>query len=95
MDLALASENISQINLIQYLLVQILRPFQSIGLCERKPTLMKEKTHRFIWNNILEKLYTETLERELNSVKLEEFDKLQTDKMKNINFEIENLHSPM
>ena len=46
---------------------------------------------RFIWNNALEKLYTEKLEKELRSIKWKDFNELQTNKIENINVEIENL----
>ena len=54
---------------------------------------LEDKPQRFIWNNKLEKLYSETLEKELRSIKWEHFDELQTTKVENINFEIENLLS--
>ena len=53
----------------------------------------EDKPQRFIWNNKLEKLYTETLEKELRSIKWKDFDELQINKIENINFEIENLLS--
>ena len=46
---------------------------------------------RFTWNNALEKLYTEKLEKELRSIKWKDFNELQTNKIENINVEIENL----
>ena len=52
-----------------------------------------DKPQRFIWNNKLEKLYTETLEKEWRSIKWKDFDELQTNKIENINFEIQNLLS--
>ena len=38
-------------------------------------------------------MYNETLEKELRSIKWKDFDKLQTNKIENINFEIKNLLS--
>ena len=52
---------------------------------------LEDKPQRFIWNNKLEKLYTETLEREMRSIKWKDFNELQTNKIENINVEIENL----
>ena len=37
-------------------------------------------------------MYIETLEKELRSIKWEDFDKLQINKKENINIEIENLY---
>ena len=54
---------------------------------------LEDKPQRFIWNNKLEKLYSKTVEKELRSIKWEHFDELQTTKIENINFEIENLLS--
>ena len=42
-------------------------------------------------NNKLKKLYTETLEKELCSIKWKDFSELQTNKIENINLLIENL----
>ena len=65
-----------------------------------QPALMKtsictleDQPQRFIWNNKLEKLYTETPEKELRSIKWKDFHELQTNKIENINTEIENLLS--
>ena len=52
---------------------------------------LEDKPQRFIWNNKLEKLYTKTLEREMRSIKWKDFNELQTNKIENINVEIENL----
>ena len=52
---------------------------------------LEDKPQRFIWNNKLEKLYTETLEREMRSIKWKDVNELQTNKIENINVEIENL----
>ena len=38
-------------------------------------------------------MYTETLEKELHSIKWKDFNELQTNKIENINVEIENLQS--
>ena len=46
-----------------------------------------------MWNNKLEKWYTETLEKELCSIKWKDCNELQTNKIENINVEIENLLS--
>ena len=54
---------------------------------------LEDKPQRFIWNNKLEKLYTETLEREMRSIKWKDVNELQTNKIENINVEIENLLS--
>ena len=54
---------------------------------------LEDKPQRFIWNNKLEKLYTETPEKELCSIKWKDFNELQTNKIENINVEIENLLS--
>ena len=75
-ELVLASENIFQTNLIQYLLVQTYTTFSDhwpilLKILWNYPTPVDETTtsnctlgdkpQRFIWNNMLEKLYTETL----------------------------------
>ena len=93
MDLAFASENIFQRNLIQYLSVQTFITFSYhrsilLKILWKYPTridetktsncTLEDKPQRFISNNKLEKLYTETL---------------QTNKMENINVEIESLLS--
>ena len=52
---------------------------------------LEDKPQRFIWNNKLEKLYTETLEKELRSIKWKDFNELQTNKIENINVMIEIL----
>ena len=49
-----------------------------------------DKPQRFIWKNQLEKLYTETLEKELRSIKWKDFNELQINKIENINVEIED-----
>ena len=54
---------------------------------------LEDKPQRFIWNNKLQKLYTETLEQELCSIKWKDFDELLTNKIENINLETENLLS--
>ena len=54
---------------------------------------MKQKPQRFTWNNKLEKLYTETLEKELRSIKWKDFNELQTNKIENVRTEIDNLLS--
>ena len=93
MDLAFASENIFQRNLIQYLSVQTFTTFSDhrsilLQILWKYPTridetktsncTLEDKPQRFTSNNKLEKLYTETL---------------QTNKMENINVEIESLLS--
>ena len=50
-----------------------------------------DKPQRYIGNNKLEKLYTETLEKELRSIKWKDFNELQTNKIENINVVIEIL----
>ena len=107
-DLVLASENIFQTNLIQYLSVQTFTTFSDHRLILLKilwkyPTRVDEtktsnctlgdKPQRFIGNNKLEKLYTQTPEKELRSIKWKDFNELQTNKIENINVEIENLLS--
>ena len=52
---------------------------------------LEDKPQKFIWNNKLEKLYAEALEKELRSIKWKDFNELQTNKIENINVEIENL----
>ena len=104
--IVLASENISQTNLTQYLSVQTFTTFSGhrpilLKILWKHPTRIDErktsnckledKPQRFIWNNNLEKLYTETLEKELLSIKWQDFNQLQTNKIKNINVHIENL----
>ena len=54
---------------------------------------LEDKPQRFIWNNKLEKLFNETLEKELRSMEWEDFYKLQIIKMENIYFGIQNLLS--
>ena len=108
MDLVLASENIFQTNLIQYLSVQTFTTFSDHrpillkifwkypARIDEKTTLnctLEDKLQRFIWNNKIEKLDTETLEKELRSIKWKDFNELQTNEMENINVEIENLLS--
>ena len=108
MDLVLASENIFQTNLIPYLSVQTFTIFSDqrpilLKILWKYPTrvdetktsncTLEDKPQRFIWNNKLEKLYTETLEKELRSNKWKDFHELQTNKIENINFEIEKLLS--
>ena len=60
---------------------------------ETSNCVLEDKPQTFIWNNKLEKLYTETLEKELHSIKWKDFNELQTNKIENINVEIENLQS--
>ena len=55
--------------------------------------LNKHRPQRFILDNKLKKLYAETLEKELCSIKWQDVNKLQTDYIENKNFEIENLSS--
>ena len=55
--------------------------------------LKKHRPQRFILDNKLKKLYAETLEKELCSIKWQDVNKLQTDYIENKNFEIENLSS--
>ena len=108
MDLVLASENVFQTNLIPYLSVQTFKTFSDerptlLKILWKYPTrvdetktsncTLEDKPQRFIWNNKLEKLYTETLEKELRSNKWKDFHELQTNKIENINFEIEKLLS--
>ena len=108
MDLDLASENVFQTNLILYLSVQTFTTFSDqrpilLTILWRYPTrvdetktsncTLEDKPQRFIWNNKLEKLYTETLKKELRSNKWKDFHELQTNKIENINFEIEKLLS--
>ena len=91
-DLVLASENFSQTNLIQYLSIQTFTTFSDhrpilLKILWKYPARVDEtktsnctlddKRQRFIWNNKLEKLYTETLEKELRSIKRKDFNKLQ------------------
>ena len=55
---------------------------------------MKQKpqtAYQKINHNKLEKLYTETLEKELRSIKWKDFNELQTNKIENINVMIEIL----
>ena len=83
-DLVLALENIFQTNLIKYLSVQTFTTFSDhrsilLRILWKYPTRIDEtKTsnctlennpQRFLWNNKLEKLYTETLEKELRHIK--------------------------
>ena len=90
-DLVLASENIFQTNLIQYLSVQTFTTFSDHRLILLKilwkyPTrvdetktsncTLEDKPQRFMWNK-LEKLFTETLEKELRSIKWKDFNELQ------------------
>ena len=108
MDLDLASENVFQTNLILYLSVQTFTTFSDqrpilLKILWKYPTrvdetktsncTLEDKPQRFIWNNKLEKLYTETLKKELRSNKWKDFHELQTNKIENINFEIEKLLS--
>ena len=108
MDLDLASENVFQTNLILYLSVQTFTTFSDqrpilLTILWKYPTrvdetktsnwTLEDKPQRFIWNNKLEKLYTETLKKELRSNKWKDFHELQTNKIENINFEIEKLLS--
>ena len=102
----MASENTFQTNLIQYLslkaftnvshhrpiLLQILWKYPTrIDETKTSNCTLEDKPQRFIWNNKLEKLYTETPEKELCSIKWKDFNELQTNKIENINVEIENL----
>lgn len=41
---------------------------------------LADKLQRLIQNNKLEKLYSETLQKELRSIRWEDFDKFQTNK---------------
>ena len=99
MDLVLASENIFQTNLIPYLSVQTFTIFSDqrpilLKILWKYPTrvdetktsncTLEDKPQRFIWNNKLKKLYTETPEKELHSIKWKDFHELQTNKMENI-----------
>ena len=94
MDLVLASENIFQINLIQYLSVQTFTTFSDhrpilLKILWKYPTrvdetkssncTLEDKPQRFMWNK-LEKLLTETLEKELRSIKWKDFNELQTNR---------------
>ena len=54
---------------------------------------LEDRPQKVIWNKKLEKLFTETVEKELRSIKWEDFVKLQTNNLKSINFEIESLLS--
>ena len=108
-DLVLASENIFQTNLIQHLSVKTFTTFSNhrsilLKILWKYPTCIIDETktsvctlenqpQRFIWNNKLKKLYTETPEKELRSIKWKDFHELQTNKIENINAEIENLLS--
>ena len=95
-DLVLASENIFQTNLIQYLSVQTFTTFSDhrfilLKILWKYPTridetktlicTLEDKLQRFIWNNKLEKLYTETVEKELRSIIWKDFNELQTNKI--------------
>ena len=79
-----SSENIFQTNLMQYLSVQTFTALSDhrpilLKILWKYPTRLDEtktsnctledKPQRFIWNNKLEKLYTETPEKELCSIK--------------------------
>ena len=93
--LVLASENIFQTNLIQYLSVQtftfsdhkpiLLKILWKLPTCIDQTTTsnctLEDKPQRLLWNNKLEKLYIETLEKELRSIKLKDFSELQTNKI--------------
>ena len=107
-DLVLTSENIFQTNLIQYLSVQTFTTLSDhkpilLKIFWKYPTridetktsncTLEDKPQRFIWNNKLEKLYTETPEKELCSIKWKDFNELQTNKIENINVEIYSLLS--
>ena len=46
-----------------------------------------------MWNNKLEKMHTEILEKVLRCIKSKDFNELQTNTIENTNFEIENLLS--
>ena len=107
-DLVLASENIFQTNLIQYLSVQTFTTFSDhrlilLKILWKHPTRIDEtktsvctqedKPQSFIWNNKLEKLYTEALEKESRRIIWKDFNELQTNKIKNKNVEIENFLS--
>ena len=91
MDLVLASENIFQTNLIPYLSVQTFTIFSDqrpilLKILWKYPTrvdetktsncTLEDKPQRFMWNK-LEKLFTETLEKELRSIKWKDFNELQ------------------
>ena len=95
-DLVLASKNTFQTNLIQYLSVKTFTTFSDhsailLKILWKYPTridetktsncALEDKPQKFIWNNKLEKLYTETLEKELHSIKWKDFNELQTDKI--------------
>ena len=99
-DLVLASEKIFQTNTIQYFSVQTFmtildhRPIPLKILWKYSTRVdetttsnctLEDKPRRFIWNNNLEKLSTETLEKELRSIKWKDFNELQTNKIENIN----------
>ena len=101
-------EKIFQTNLIQQLSVQTFTTFSDhrpvllkilwkypTGIDETKTSncTLENQSQRFIWNNKLEKLYPETLEKELRSIKWKDCNELQTNKIENINIEIENLLS--
>ena len=103
-----SSENIFQTNLMQYRSVQTFTALSDhmpilLKILWKYPTRLDEtktsnctledKPQRFIWNNKLEKLYTETPEKELCSIKWKDFNELQTNKIENINVEIYNLLS--
>ena len=92
----MASEKIFQTNLIQYLSIQTFTTFSDhrpilLKILWKYPThvdetatsncTLEDKRQRFIWNNKLEKLYTETLEKELGSIKWKDFNELQTNKI--------------
>ena len=96
MDLVLASENVFQTNLIPYLSVQTFKTFSDerptlLKILWKYPTrvdetktsncTLEDKPQRFIWNNKLEKLYTQTLQKELRSIKWKDFHELQTNKI--------------
>ena len=101
-------EKIFQTNLIQQLSVQTFTTFSDhrpvlLKILLKYPTgidktktsncTLENQSQRFIWNNKLEKLYPETLEKELRSIKWKDCNELQTNKIENINIEIENLLS--
>ena len=107
-DLVLTSENIFQTILIKYLSVQTFTTFGDdrpllprvlwkhptrIDETKTSNCTLEEKPQRFIGKNTLEKMSTETLEKQLPSIKWKDFDELQTNRIKNINLEIENLRS--
>ena len=78
----------------RFILLQILWKYPT---CIDETTIsnctLENKPQRFIWNKKVEKLCTETLQKELRSIKWKDFNKLQTNKIENINVEIENLLS--